>query len=68
MPRRVDAVVAGHICLDIFPTFQEASCGCELRPGALYNVGPALRSTGGAVANTGLALHRLGVSVALWAR
>ena len=58
-------VVAGHICLDIFPTFVESSAMREFRPGALYNVGPALRSTGGAVANTGLALHRLGLPVAL---
>ena len=28
-------------------------------------VGPAIRSTGGAVANTGLALHRLGIGVRL---
>ena len=65
MAKRLDAVVAGHICLDIFPTFNESSAGAQLRPGALYNVGPALRATGGAVANTGLALHRLGMGVAL---
>ena len=65
MPRRIDAVVAGHICLDIFPTFDAGTGSGGLRPGALYKVGPALRSTGGAVANTGLALHRLGVAVAL---
>ena len=65
MPRRIDAVVAGHICLDIFPAFDAGTGAGGLRPGALYKVGPALRSTGGAVANTGLALHRLGVAVAL---
>lgn len=65
MARRIDAVVAGHICLDIIPTFDAALGAGGFRPGALYKVGPAMRSTGGAVANTGLALHRLGISVAL---
>jgi sugar/nucleoside kinase (ribokinase family) len=65
MPRRIDAVVAGHICLDIVPTFGPGAGAGGLRPGALYKVGPALRNAGGAVANTGLALHHLGVAVAL---
>ena len=65
MTRRIDAVVAGHICLDIFPTFLAPPGPGGFRPGALYKVGPAVRSTGGAVANTGLALHRLGISVSL---
>jgi sugar/nucleoside kinase (ribokinase family) len=34
-------------------------------PGTLIHVGPALRSTGGAVGNTGLALHRLGLATRL---
>jgi sugar/nucleoside kinase (ribokinase family) len=37
------------------------TCG----PGRLLNIGPAAISTGGAVANTGMALHRLGVPVRL---
>ncbi len=37
----------------------------DLKPGALITVGPIHLSTGGAVANTGLALHRLDVAVAL---
>ncbi len=61
----LDAVVAGHICLDLFPTFVETTALRQFSPGALYKVGPALRSTGGAVANTGLALHRLGLKTAL---
>lgn len=60
-------VVAGHVCLDVIPTFlprqqQEAP---DFRPGHLVHVGPAVRSTGGAVSNTGLALHRLGTAVRL---
>ncbi|HAU38739.1 MAG TPA: carbohydrate kinase family protein [Phycisphaerales bacterium] len=36
-----------------------------LVPGKLVNVGPPLLATGGAVSNTGVALHRLGVPVRL---
>jgi len=63
----VKAVVAGHICLDIFPSFEECGRGAGrlFTPGTLASVGPALLSTGGAVANTGLALHRLGIPVFL---
>lgn len=59
------ALVAGHICLDVIPAIP---AGYALKPGSLIHVGPATVSTGGVVANTGLALHRLGVSVKLLAR
>ncbi len=61
-------VVAGHICLDIIPTFEGGGAGdfgSLLKPGKLVNVGRATISTGGAVSNTGLALHRLGLPTAL---
>jgi len=60
-------VVAGHICLDIIPTLGRLGSGLErlLSPGSLVNVGPAALSTGGAVANAGLALHRLGIRTGL---
>lgn len=60
-------VVAGHICLDIIPTFPEHALASTSRiePGKLYIMGPALFSTGGAVSNTGLALHRLGIPTML---
>jgi len=59
--------VAGHICLDIIPTFSAAGkeATAEIKPGQLYLMGPALRATGGAVSNTGLALHQLGTPVTL---
>ncbi|MFB3880738.1 MAG: carbohydrate kinase family protein [Armatimonadota bacterium] len=64
-----DIVVAGHICLDMIPTFGEAHSGASLRdlliPGKLVDVGPLAISTGGPVSNTGLALHRLGFPVRL---
>jgi sugar/nucleoside kinase (ribokinase family) len=60
-------VVAGHVCLDIRPALETAPEPGEvfLAGGSLTHVGPATFSTGGAVANTGLALHRLGVPVEL---
>lgn len=61
------AVVAGHICLDIIPEIVSAPDvpGNIIVPGALTSVGPAALSTGGAVSNTGLALHKLGVTTRL---
>lgn len=60
-------VVAGHICLDIIPTFdgRDPGQGNVVVPGRLVHVGPPVLTTGGAVPNTGLALHRLGVPTRL---
>ncbi len=61
-----EVIVAGHICLDIFPTFADGKTREKaLVPGALVAVGPAVLALGGAVANTGVALHRLGISTRL---
>lgn len=57
--------VAGHVCLDIIPTWPAAASLGQLIPGKLIEMGPAQLSTGGAVSNTGLALHRLGLPVQL---
>ncbi|TRZ49968.1 carbohydrate kinase family protein [bacterium] len=59
-----EALVAGHICLDIQPDL--IGVGREpfediFLPGRLVAVGPVTYSTGGAVTNTGLALDRLGI-------
>ena len=65
------AVVAGHLCLDIIPVIQSLPGGRLeglLQPGHLLEIGPALISTGGAVSNTGLALHILGIPTRLVAR
>jgi len=63
-------IAAGHICLDVIPTFPEKSMDelNLLRPGSLNIVGPSVISTGGSVSNTGLALHRLGFPVKLIGR
>ncbi len=58
----MEAVVAGHICLDVFPTIADT---IVFKPGQTVEAGPALFSTGGAVSNTGLALNKLGVSTGL---
>ncbi len=55
-------VVAGHICLDIIPDIDHAF---ELVPGRLFEVGAPTIGTGGAVSNTGVALHLLGVPTTL---
>ena len=61
-----EVIVAGHICLDIFPVFDEQiSASGVISPGKLVNVGPAQIAVGGSVANTGLTLHRLGITTRL---
>ena len=61
-------MVAGHLCLDITPTFP---AGAKINvieafsPGKLTNVEQAVLSTGGAVSNTGLAMAKLAVDVVL---
>jgi sugar/nucleoside kinase (ribokinase family) len=62
------AVVAGHICLDIIPDMSGSAQDkfeTMFLPGRLVQVGSATFSTGGPVSNTGLALHKLGVSTQL---
>src|SRR6266487_2434089 len=59
----MEAVVAGHICLDVFPTLVGGAV--VFKPGQTVEAGPVVFSTGGAVSNTGLALHKLGISIGL---
>jgi sugar/nucleoside kinase (ribokinase family) len=67
----IDALVAGHICLDIHPdlsglhreTFEKTFI-----PGHLITAGPVSYSSGGSVSNTGLALNQLGITTRLVAR
>lgn len=62
-----DVVVAGHIALDILPDMSMLTPGQVIDAGKVYEIGAITYSTGGAVSNTGLALHRLGVNVDLLA-
>ena len=65
-----DIVVAGHACIDLIPKFN--SGGKEitdvLAPGKLIDVGAMTTATGGAVANTGGALHKFGFKTVLVSR
>ncbi|MDD5705154.1 MAG: carbohydrate kinase family protein [Kiritimatiellae bacterium] len=60
-------IVAGHVSLDIHPKIERLTDGLQslLVPGKLVEIGDARVTTGGAVSNTGLALHRLGQHVKL---
>ena len=58
-------VVAGHVCLDVIPAMDTDA---SLEPGTLVEVGGVTFSSGGAVANVGLALARLGVRPVLAGR
>jgi sugar/nucleoside kinase (ribokinase family) len=62
------AIAAGHICVDTTPVFpKDSSSNIHelLKPGKLIHVGEADVHTGGAVANTGLAMKFLGADVSL---
>ena len=65
MPAEV--VVAGHIALDILPDMSSLKPQEVIAAGKVYEIGRISYSTGGAVSNTGLALHQLGVNVSLQA-
>ncbi len=65
---REKAVVAGHICLDITPVFPKQPAGTAgkvLAPGSLIHMDGVDVHTGGAVANTGLVMKKLGGNVCL---
>jgi sugar/nucleoside kinase (ribokinase family) len=62
------AVVAGHLCVDVIPDLSGISPDnfqAMFVPGRLLTTGPVTYATGGAVSNTGLALHRLGIDTQL---
>ena len=64
MSQTYQAVVAGHLCLDIVPHMSPAPSGglAELlQPGRLVDVGPVTLATGGPVSNTGLTLNKIGI-------
>ncbi|MFC5406107.1 carbohydrate kinase family protein [Cohnella soli] len=64
----VKIAVCGHIAVDIIPRIdghERSEDGFRLTPGSLSEVAEATFSTGGAVSNTGIALHRLGADVRL---
>lgn len=69
--KNIDVVVAGHICLDMFPEFigtQKSSQENLFVPGKLVNIGGMRICTGGTVSNTGIAMHILGAKVSFMAK
>ncbi|UOF92907.1 carbohydrate kinase family protein [Fodinisporobacter ferrooxydans] len=59
-------LLAGHNSLDIIPDLSSLAAGfAAFRPGSLIHTQGVRFATGGAVLNTGLALHRLGMRVRL---
>ena len=59
-------LAAGYVCLDILPSIPPGlSLSTMAVPGKLVEVGGARVAPGGAVSNTGIALHRLGEDVKL---
>lgn len=68
MEKEKRVVAAGHICIDITPIFpgkQVEQIGELLLPGTLVQMKGVNIHTGGAVANTGLALKLMGIDVSL---
>ncbi len=68
MTSGIDAVVAGHICLDLHPDLSGSAREPFEKifvPGHLIEAGPVTYAPGGAVSNTGLALNRLGIATRL---
>lgn len=69
MKTRGKVIVAGHICVDITPVFpgnyRIENAGQILQPGRLLHMNGVDVHTGGAVANTGLAMKILGNDVSL---
>lgn len=63
-----DAVVAGHICLDLLPDLRGSApepFEKIFAPGHLIEAGRVTYAPGGAVSNTGLGLNRLGIATKL---
>jgi sugar/nucleoside kinase (ribokinase family) len=68
--RSIDVIVAGHVCIDVIPRFPAQTPPLErvFQPGRLQAMEQATLSTGGPISNTGLALSKQGLAVALMGR
>jgi sugar/nucleoside kinase (ribokinase family) len=65
MDTKLDCIVAGHTCIDLFPKFQTGgdTINKVFKPGKLIHVGMMSQSIGGVVPNVAGALARLGIKV-----
>jgi len=69
--RNPDIIVAGHLCLDMFPGFtnrEGESVADIFRPGKLVKLDEMTFAAGGVVANTGIAMQRFGFDVGFVAK
>jgi sugar/nucleoside kinase (ribokinase family) len=69
--RKIDVVIAGHVCLDIIPGFPKGrryGPADVFTPGKLVEVTDAAVATGGPVSNTGIGLAKLGMNVSFIAK
>lgn len=66
----LDAVCAGHVCLDLVPTFlsRPSQLSDIFMPGKLTDIGWLQIAAGGSVINTGIAFSKFGLSTAIMAR
>ncbi len=60
-----DIVVCGLLTLDMLPDMSGLTTDNLVDAGKLFTIGQMAMSTGGAVSNTGIALHKLGMQVGL---
>lgn len=67
MERAFDIIVGGHLCLDLIPGMDHVAAESLAVGGGLTETKDLALSTGGAVSNTGMALHQLGAHVGLMA-
>lgn len=65
MDTKLDCIVAGHTCIDLFPKFETgvSTINKVFKPGKLIHVGMMSQSIGGVVPNVAGALARLGIKV-----
>lgn len=65
----LDAVCAGHVCLDLVPTFlsQPPQLSDIFVPGKLTDIGALQIAAGGSIVNTGVALSKFGMKTTVMA-
>lgn len=67
--KKYDAVISGYICIDLIPDFKKSEPSANISdifmPGRLIEIGGLSFCLGGVVANTGLAMKKLGNKVFL---
>ncbi|MEM2146970.1 MAG: carbohydrate kinase family protein, partial [Candidatus Jordarchaeaceae archaeon] len=69
MEKDIEIVSAGHICLDIIPTFmidgEVKNLTDVFIPGKMINMGKCVIAAGGPVTNAGVSIRRLGIKTEL---